>query len=332
MVTRFCQIWLDRSRSVFCFEWLFNFITTFRSTKTRTGSFIQTIFSETVFQNCSSFSVYCWTLFLFPIFSRKRKFTAIMDLFIFHSKPRIKLKRFWHIFSCLVALCGRTFLFTLTHYLNFTAIHAPPKKSYWLILVLFLAGFAFRGYSFNQLYLPKIETDNSWVYWYKYIYYPTYNRLDGLLVGVSIAGLYQFRPVLWAKISQYGNLHLVLSLIILTGAYFLCFDQMTFNASIWGFPLIAIGYGCMVVGAVSPTSFLYKWKSKTTSLIAALSYAIYLTHKGVIHTTHEILNGITEPNLMLLVCTVTCIIFACLVRVLIEKPFMQLRNRIVKDK
>jgi peptidoglycan/LPS O-acetylase OafA/YrhL len=270
--------------------------------------------------------------FCFPFFHEKESLPPLWTFLSFTQNLGLNLKDFG-TFSHAWSLCVEEHFYLLLPItlilLQFTHLQ---KKSYWLILVLFLAGFAFRGYSFNQLYLPKIETDNSWVYWYKYIYYPTYNRLDGLLVGVSIAGLYQFRPVLWAKISQYGNLHLVLSLIILTGAYFLCFDQMTFNASIWGFPLIAIGYGCMVVGAVSPTSFLYKWKSKTTSLIAALSYAIYLTHKGVIHTTHEILNGITEPNLMLLVCTVTCIIFACLVRVLIEKPFMQLRNRIVKDK
>jgi hypothetical protein len=41
------------------------------------------------------------------------------------------------------------------------------------------------------MFLPTSESDQSWVYWYKFIYYPTYNRLDGLLVGVAIAGIYQ---------------------------------------------------------------------------------------------------------------------------------------------
>jgi peptidoglycan/LPS O-acetylase OafA/YrhL len=198
---------------------------------------------------------------------------------------------------------------------------------------LFLFGFIIRIYSFNQLYLPKIEDENSWMYWYKYIYYPTYNRLDGLLVGVSIAGIYQFLPTVWNKISKFGNTSILLSLAILTIAYFLCNDQMSFNASIFGFPLIAIGYGFMVVGAVSPTSFLYKWNSKVTTFVATLSYGTYLTHKGVIHMTHQLLNDFKiDNNLMLLICLVTCIGFAYLLHLTIEKPFMKLRNRIIEPK
>jgi peptidoglycan/LPS O-acetylase OafA/YrhL len=202
-----------------------------------------------------------------------------------------------------------------------------------LLIALFLFGFAIRIYSYNQFYFPRIEDGNSWLYWYKYIYYPTYNRLDGLLVGVSIAGIYQFMPTVWNKISKYGNQFIVLSLVVLTGAYFLCYDQMTFNASIFGFPLIAIGYGFMVVGAVSPTSFLYKWNSKVTTLIATLSYATYLTHKGVIHMTHQLLAYFKiDNNLMLLICIGTCICYAYLLHLTIEKPLMKLRNRIIDKK
>ena len=56
-------------------------------------------------------------------------------------------------------------------------------------------------------------SEDSWMYWYKYIYYPTYNRLDGLLVGVSIAGIYQFLPNIWNKISKFGNQFLIFSLL-----------------------------------------------------------------------------------------------------------------------
>ncbi|WP_258929629.1 acyltransferase family protein [Flavobacterium davisii] len=207
------------------------------------------------------------------------------------------------------------------------------KKSYWLLIIFFLLGFAIRTYSFNQLYLPKIEDEINFMYWYKYIYYPTYNRLDGFLIGVSIAGIYQFLTIFWNKISIYGNLFVGLSLIVLTSAYFLCEDQMTFNASVFGFPLIAIGYGLMVIGALSPTSFLYKWKSKITTFIATLSYAIYLTHKGVIVMTHKVFEGFNiDRNWMLLISTVACISFAYLLYLIIEKPFMKLRNRILGQK
>lgn len=198
-------------------------------------------------------------------------------------------------------------------------------------MVLF--GFVIRIYSFKLLFLPKIEDENSWMYWYKYVYYPTYNRSDGLLIGVTVAIIYQFLPTLWRNMARYGNLFILLSLIVLTGFYFLCNDQMTIEASIFGFPLIAIGYGFMVIGAISPTSFFYKWNSKITRFIATLSYAIYLTHKGVIHTTHQLLKDCKlDDNLMLLICISTCITFAFILNLTIEKPFMKLRNRMVESR
>ena len=198
--------------------------------------------------------------------------------------------------------------------------------------MLFLFGFAIRIYSWNNFYIPKISDENSWLYWYKFIYYPTYNRLDGLLIGVSIAGIYQFSPNLWNKISKLGNLNILFSLVILILAYFLCYEERMFYASIFGFPLVAIGYGFLVIGAISPTSFLYKWNSKTTTFIARLSFAIYLTHKGIIHITHNLFenrNIKIESNLMMFICIVTCIICAYLLNIIIEKPFMKLRNRII---
>ncbi len=171
------------------------------------------------------------------------------------------------------------------------------------------------------------------MYWHKYLYYPTYSRLDGLLVGVSLAGIYVFLPKFWTKISQYGNHFILLSLCILTSAYFLCEDQQTFSASIFGFPLIAVGFGFIVLASICPTCFLYKWNSKTTTFIANLSFAIYLTHKDIIHVTHKLLAEFKiESNIMLILCVITCTLAAYLLHLIIEKPFMKLRSIIIKGK
>ncbi|MEP6746077.1 MAG: hypothetical protein ABJB86_00040 [Bacteroidota bacterium] len=79
---------------------------------------------------------------------------------------------------------------------------------------VFLFGIILRWYVYNVKLLPLLEDDNSWVNWYKWIYYPTYRS-------------------------------------------------------------------CL--GPSSPASFLYKFKSAITSKIAVLLYAIYLTHKIIIH-------------------------------------------------
>jgi len=169
------------------------------------------------------------------------------------------------------------------------------------------------------------------MYWYQYVYYPTYNRLDGLLVGVGIAALYQFAPAAWARIAQYPRLMLALSLAVLTGAYFLCETPRSYATSVFGFPLVAAGYGLMLISAISPGSFLYRRSSSITAWIATLSYAIYLSHKGVIHVTHQFLKDAKlEDHLLLIVSIVTCAVAAYVLHRAVEKPFMWWRGKVLK--
>ncbi len=203
-------------------------------------------------------------------------------------------------------------------------------KTWWLLPVVLVVGIAIRLYSYNKFYLPQAEEEYGGVTWYKYIYYPTYCRLDGLLAGVCIAAVYCFLPTIWNKITVYANILFVTGLCILTGAYFLCSDHQTLAASVFGFTIVAIGFGCILVAALSEKSFLYKIKSRTTTLLANLSYGIYLTHKGIIHITRSLLSDVQINSvLILLICMITCIVAAYILHLVVEKPFMKLRNKII---
>jgi peptidoglycan/LPS O-acetylase OafA/YrhL len=206
------------------------------------------------------------------------------------------------------------------------------RQAYWVMIVVFLFGFIIRAYSWHTYYEPSMVDDNGVLLWYRYIYYPTYNRLDGLVMGVALAALYHFLPHIWEKVAQLGNWLLVLSVLILTGAYFVCYNEHSFVASVFGFSLVALGYACAVAGAISPKSILYRSNSTITTFIAGLSYSIYLTHKGIIHITQAVLSKQNIPidsNWMLLFCTVSCIAAALVLNRIIERPFMKLRTKIL---
>ncbi|ANE52296.1 acyltransferase family protein [Flavisolibacter tropicus] len=209
------------------------------------------------------------------------------------------------------------------------------KKGFWLLVGLFIAGLLIRLYCYQVLLLPQIENGAFGVLWYKWIYYPSYSRLDGLLIGVGIAAFLQYKPVQAKRILQYGNQLLVLGILILAGAYFLCLDELSFGASVFGFPLISLGYGVMVLGALSPGSVLYNYNSRTTTTIATLSYAIYLVHKFIIHITQDQLAKLgvdKNSNLMLGICVVTVLLGAWVLNRLVEKPFLKMRDRVLQDK
>ncbi|MGC4103929.1 acyltransferase family protein [Ferruginibacter sp.] len=239
-------------------------------------------------------------------------------------------------FSHAWSLCiEEQFYFVLPLLLIALVYYKAFKKSYWLLLLLFLLGFAARIYAWYVPLAPYFNTDEFAIYWSKWIYYPTFSRLDGLLVGVSIAALLQFKPAVKEKLAPYGNWLLIASLVFFTSAFLLSADQRSFTASVFGFPLVDIGYGFVVLAAITPSCFLYKRGLKLTTSIAILSYAIYLIHKITIHLSQQQFEkwGVeTDSNLMLLLCIITTVLAAILLRYSIEKPFLRIRDKLLAVK
>ncbi len=104
----------------------------------------------------------------------------------------------------------------------------------------------------------NIDSDDFSMNWYKWIYYPTYTRLDGLMVGVGIAALYRFRASWLASLNRYANPMIIAGCLLFVLSLFLCLDQQSAAATIFGFSLIAIAFGSFVLSAILPGSFLFR--------------------------------------------------------------------------
>ena len=273
--------------------------------------------------------------FLFPFFREKEALPPLWKFLTFTQNFGTDTSKFG-TFSHVWSLCVEEHFYL---FFPFILIFLLRKnlfaKSYWILIVLFLLGFALRFFLWNTYLASYGIAEQPKGYWVKIMYTPTYNRLDGLLVGVAIAALYHFLPNVWNKISKFGNHLIITGILLMLAAYFSCTTQKAFSTSIFGFPIIAIAYGFMITGAISPVSFLYKWQSKTTILIATLSYGIYLTHKSIIHVVQEIFSkwGIEiSGNLIFLISLVLCLLVALLLHLTIEKPFMKMRDKIIGQK
>ena len=87
-----------------------------------------------------------------------------------------------------------------------------------------------------------------------------------------------------------------------------------------------------MLSALSPGSFLYRYESKITSKIAALSYGIYLIHKIVIHVTQTQFTKFKiagDGTIMFVICIITVFIISVILNETIEKPFLKLRKKII---
>ena len=206
-------------------------------------------------------------------------------------------------------------------------------KAPYLLIFLFVGGFFLRRWNWDHFMVPVLSSPNSGLVWNEYIYYPTYNRLDGLLVGVSIAGLFTFYPKVKTWFNRYSIPVLLSGVFLLVFSAIACKDYHNFDTAIWGFPMIALGYGLILAAVVSPNNPLFKLRSFITARIATLSYAMYLCHKIVIHVVQLLLAKLgmdTNSSLVMLLCFAATLLAATLMRYVIEIPALNWRNKVLK--
>lgn len=286
---------------------------------------LKTFYTKRVFRIFPAYFFIVALYFLFPYLRERDNPAPLWKFITFTQNLGLDLKNtgaFSHAWSlCIEEQFYLLLPILIIFFRNYRLTNIAP----WFIASLFLAGFGVRYYCWNNIYLPA--TTDNWVVWYKWIYYPTFSRLDGLLVGISLAAIKE-------RLYKYSTPLLIGGLLILAGAYIMCEDENLFNESIYGFPLIAIGYGCVVAAAASPDCFLYRHGSPITRSLAALSYALYLSHKIVIHVTQKIISqwGIDEKSTtMFVICALNCLLAAWLIRWTIEKPFLRWRDKVLSQ-
>jgi peptidoglycan/LPS O-acetylase OafA/YrhL len=273
--------------------------------------------------------------FVFPAAHEREALAPLWKYLSFTQNIGLDL-RYQGTFSHAWSLCIEEQFYLLLPLVLSALVYTKQLKRAWIILVaLCLTGFALRAWCWYTQVAPTEAQGNSWVYWYKWIYYPTWTRLDGLLTGISIAAVFQFRPALKVRLQQYGNVFIASAIVILTAAYFACENETSLAATVVGFPLVSLGYGVLVLGAVSNNSVLYRYRSGITTRMAVLSYAVYLTHKMVIHCTQQWLSAWhieKESNAVFFLCIVTCLLAGYVMNWLVEKPFLKIRDRVLKKR
>ncbi|WP_118975203.1 acyltransferase family protein [Taibaiella koreensis] len=287
-------------------------------------------FLKRLFRILPPYLVVVGLYFLVPAFREREALAPLWKFLSFTQNfglDVIHKGTFSHAWSlCIEEQFYLTLPFCLLFLNKVKAIRFVPGIAFFLLLLVMLL----RYLSWNVFVRPDLDSDRFWLTWYRWIYYPTYTRLDGIVLGVMLAFLYVYKEPLLSRLSRYGNFFLLAGIVVLAAAFRLCLDPYTFTASIAGFSAVALGFGCLVLAAVSPSTFLFRYRSWITAQLASLSYSVYLTHKGVIHLVQNFLDQVgMDPgsNFSLLLCLLCCLAAGVLFRYMIEKPAVWLRDK-----
>jgi peptidoglycan/LPS O-acetylase OafA/YrhL len=212
-------------------------------------------------------------------------------------------------------------------------LYSRPRTSVIIACSIVLGGIALRTIlAFQNL----TDTGVSFRGFQAWIYYPTWTRLDPLVLGVALATIEKFRPTWWKGLTKLAPWVWLPALALISYALWLGEgEHLTITACVWQFPLVAVGMAALLICAVSPRLPFRRVAIPGAGLIASVAYSAYLIQKFVIHAagefcaTHNI-NPVSAPAL---IGVEVCVYAAAMILfVAVERPFLQLRKRLAPRK
>jgi len=196
--------------------------------------------------------------------------------------------------------------------------------------VLVVAGILLRAWLWLHFLAPVITAggDTSTPY-ARYLYDPTWARLDDLLAGIALAAMRSYGTRVWSWIDRHATTVAVIG-VILTVACMFGFDErrMSFAANVFGYPVLALAMGTLVASAATGRGVLSNLRLPGVEWLALASYSLYLSHKMVYGQLHgrfaTVVDGHGIWTVFIYVAAVLAV--GAALHYSVERPFLKLRE------
>ncbi len=199
--------------------------------------------------------------------------------------------------------------------------------------IVFAAAVVIGGLVLRHMLYQSMPTGHDAVQFLKTIYYPSYCRLDGLVMGVSLAGLRLFYPSVWAKLARPLVLLPLACLCFAITGYLNVRTGEILNelGSVVFYPLFSLGVAMTLMSVLQLEPKLQALRWTGLGYIAQISYSFYLCQKMVYHADGLWLpKACTQGWLGVAVYYVTAILAASLLFFVVERSFLRLRQHWLK--
>ncbi|NII12235.1 acyltransferase [Oleiagrimonas sp. C23AA] len=165
----------------------------------------------------------------------------------------------------------------------------------------------------------------------RYLYDPTWARLDDLVAGVGLAALRSYRSRGWAWLERHANAVAVVGVLI-TLACMVLFDGRRIDVvpNVFGYPLLALGMAALVAAAAAGRGVLAQLRVPGAQWLALVSYSLYLSHKMVYGQLHGRLAPWVQGHgvFTVLMEAAAVLLVGAALHYSIERPFLRLREHV----
>ena len=232
-------------------------------------------------------------------------------------------------FSHAWSLCVEEHFYLLFPLLALALLRRPSVRVFVAVCVFTIAmGVALR--TGTWLHFDALGSHRNW--FVENIYYPTWNRLDGLLAGVILAVWKTYRPQSWARAATRANRVVPMGLVTIALSFWLFRERTGLLGNSVGWPVLSLGLALLVFACAQSHSWIGRRAVPGAGWLAAVSFSLYLVHKPIYGLVQAHFGDALEGRgyLAFAAYGIASLLGAAVLHYSVERPGLRLRDGLMR--